>query len=579
MANLMGQMQKDLQERPQGAFLSNTIPNPRKELKAITTRSDLLSFLSPVSSPSEPPKQNPHQPLILYPLRLNKEKLQDKSDIQVHKFFQMFKKLHFNISLAEALALMPKYHKMLKDLLSEKEKLLGLANTSLTENCSAVLLKKLPEKLRDPGKFLIPCDFPELEKCMALADLGASLNLMPLSVWKKLMLPKLVHIRMTFELANRSIAYPPGIAEDVFVQVGKFTFLADFVVVNYNVNPSVPLILGRHFLRTAHALVDVYVEELILRDGDEKLIFHAESTLRHPHKHGNESINMINIMDITCEDHFEEVLKIQKSIHWLSGSPTPSDLVVESLSRSPIPCGDSESLLEETDTLLSHFDDFSPDYETLCFDFKEKSSGSTTSHSYHSLPEYESFCFDIDHTEEKSSGSTTSHSDLLFLIHELNDFPLLLSDCDSIFSEKFSEIDLLVLFPSGNKDKVFDPEIFTINGVNSNRFSILLRDDFSSILFVRDFLFLTDPSEIETFLSFPFRNEDKIPFDESKVHIEVLSMLWGNRLPTPNDSLSLSRFGTRKLVRDELEVQSRLGIGLVFGLDCRSYMTILECHV
>ncbi|GKE12830.1 reverse transcriptase domain-containing protein [Tanacetum coccineum] len=158
---------------------------------------------------------------------------------------------------------------MLKDLLSDKEKLLGLTNTSLTENCLAILLKKLPEKLRDPGKFLIPCDFPELEKYMALADLGANINLMPLSVWKKLMLPKLVPTRMTLELANRSIAYPAGIAEDVFVQVGKFTFPVDFVVVDYDVDPCVPLILGRPFLRTARALVDVYGEELILRDGDE----------------------------------------------------------------------------------------------------------------------------------------------------------------------------------------------------------------------------------------------------------------------------------------------------------------------
>ncbi|GJR45765.1 reverse transcriptase domain-containing protein [Tanacetum coccineum] len=179
-------------------------------------------------------------------------------DIQVHKFLQMFKKLHFNISLAEALALMPKYAKMLKDLLSDKEKLLGLENTSLTKNCLLVLLKKLPEKLGDPRKYLIPCDFPELEKCMALVDLGANINLMPLSVWKKLMLPELILTHMTLELANRSVAYPSGIAEDVCVQVRKFTFPADFVVVDYDVDPRVPFILGRPFLRTACGLVDAY---------------------------------------------------------------------------------------------------------------------------------------------------------------------------------------------------------------------------------------------------------------------------------------------------------------------------------
>ncbi|GJW19735.1 reverse transcriptase domain-containing protein [Tanacetum coccineum] len=170
----------------------------------------------PTSSSSELPKRNPHQPPIPYHSRLNKEKLQGKSDIQVHKFLQMFKKLHFNISLAEALALMPKYAKILKDLLSDKEKLLGLANTSMTENYSAVLLKKLPDKLEDPSENLyIPyVTFLKLGECTALADLGASINLMPLSIWKKLMLPELIPTRMTLELANRSVAYPAGIAED-----------------------------------------------------------------------------------------------------------------------------------------------------------------------------------------------------------------------------------------------------------------------------------------------------------------------------------------------------------------------------
>ncbi|GJY74886.1 reverse transcriptase domain-containing protein [Tanacetum coccineum] len=120
---------------------------------------------------------------------------------------------------------------------------------------------------------------------------------------------------MTLELANRSIAYPAGIVEDIFVQVGKFTFPLDFVIVDYDVDPRVPLILRRPFLRTAHALVDVYGEELILRDGDEKLIFHAEGTSKYPHKHGDESINMINFIDITCEDHFHEVLQVDNGIY------------------------------------------------------------------------------------------------------------------------------------------------------------------------------------------------------------------------------------------------------------------------
>nr|GFB32054.1 reverse transcriptase domain-containing protein [Tanacetum cinerariifolium] len=120
---------------------------------------------------------------------------------------------------ANALLYMPKFTSTFKSLLSNKEKLFEFASTPLSENCSAVLLKKLPEKLGDPGKFLIPCDFPELEECLALANLGASINLMPLFVWKKLSLPELTPTRMTLELANRSVAYPVGVAEDVFDKV------------------------------------------------------------------------------------------------------------------------------------------------------------------------------------------------------------------------------------------------------------------------------------------------------------------------------------------------------------------------
>ncbi|GKE57830.1 reverse transcriptase domain-containing protein, partial [Tanacetum coccineum] len=202
------QLAKAFNERPQDALPSNTVPNPRKEVKVITTQSvpSPVVHPAPTSKSNEIPEQNPHQPPILYPSRLNKDKLKDKSDIRIHKLLKMFKKLYFNISFAEALAHIPKCAKMLKDLLNNKEKLLELANTPLNENFFAVLLKKLPKKLRDTGKFIIPCDFNELKECMILDDLGASINLMPLSMWKKLMLPELVPTRITLELANRLVA-------------------------------------------------------------------------------------------------------------------------------------------------------------------------------------------------------------------------------------------------------------------------------------------------------------------------------------------------------------------------------------
>ncbi|GJX37454.1 reverse transcriptase domain-containing protein [Tanacetum coccineum] len=140
-----------------------------------------------------------------------------------------------------------------------------------------MLLKKLPEKLGDPGKFLIPCNFPGMDVCHALADLGASINLMPLSIWKKLSLPDLTPTRMTLELADRSITYPKGLAEDVFVKVRKFHFPTDFVVVDFEADPRVPLILGRSFLRTGRALIDVYGEEITLRYAPELLGFSNSS--------------------------------------------------------------------------------------------------------------------------------------------------------------------------------------------------------------------------------------------------------------------------------------------------------------
>ncbi|GJT87842.1 reverse transcriptase domain-containing protein [Tanacetum coccineum] len=208
-----------------GTLPSNTIPNPKGEMKAITTRSG-VAYEGP-SIPTNPspkkvvereteettdkeqtnfqgstahiqppvipipipepdvPKTLP-KPNIPYPSRLNDQKLREKATNQMEKFFQIFQDLHFDISFADALLLMPKFASTIKSLLTNKDKLFELAKIPLNENCSAMLLKKLPEKLGDPGKFLIPCDFPGMDVCHALADLGASINLMPLSIWKKL---------------------------------------------------------------------------------------------------------------------------------------------------------------------------------------------------------------------------------------------------------------------------------------------------------------------------------------------------------------------------------------------------------
>nr|GEY27680.1 reverse transcriptase domain-containing protein [Tanacetum cinerariifolium] len=181
------------------------------------------------------PKTLP-KPNIPYPLKLNDQKLRKKAMNQMEKFFQIFQDFHLDISFTDALLLMPKFASTIKSLLADKDKLFELAKIPLNENFSTMLLKKLPKKLEDPDKFLIPCDFLGMDVCHALADLGASINLMP------------------------------RFAEDVFVKVGKFHFLTDFVVVDFEADPRVSLILRRSFLRTGRTLIDVYREEITLRE-------------------------------------------------------------------------------------------------------------------------------------------------------------------------------------------------------------------------------------------------------------------------------------------------------------------------
>nr|GEU44535.1 reverse transcriptase domain-containing protein [Tanacetum cinerariifolium] len=193
-------------------------------------------IIKPVAAPVSAPKPN-QKPSIPYLSRLHDQKLRDKANDQKEKFFQIFQDLNFNISFADALILMLKFGPTIKTLLTNKDKLYELARTPLNEHFSAVLLKKLSEKLGDPDKFLIPCDFSGMDECLALADLGASINLMPLSAWNKLSLPELSPTCMTLKLVDRSISRPVGVAEDVFVKVGTFHFPADFVVIDFDTDP------------------------------------------------------------------------------------------------------------------------------------------------------------------------------------------------------------------------------------------------------------------------------------------------------------------------------------------------------
>ncbi|GJW10821.1 reverse transcriptase domain-containing protein [Tanacetum coccineum] len=162
-----------------------------------------------------------------------------------------------------------------------------------------------------------------MDVCHALANLGASINLMPLSFWKKLSLPDLTPTRMTLELADRSITHPKGLAEDIFVKVGKFHFPTDFVVVDFEADPRVPLILGRSFLRTGHALIDIYGEEITLRVDNEAVTFNLNQTTRYSSSYDDVSINRIDIIDEACEEYAPELLGFSNNDS-SGGNPIPS---------------------------------------------------------------------------------------------------------------------------------------------------------------------------------------------------------------------------------------------------------------
>nr|GEV04016.1 reverse transcriptase domain-containing protein [Tanacetum cinerariifolium] len=179
-----------------------------------------------------------------YPSRLQKEKLREKDDILAAKFMEIFRDLHFEL---------------------------------------------------------------RLDNCLALADLRASIDLMPLSIWKKLRLPTLNDTKMVIELADRTISKPMGVAENVFVKVGKFYFPADFVILDFVADPRVPLILGRPFLSTAHTLIDIYEGEITLRHDDQSLTLKCGDTPSISYNN-LESLNKVDLIDATCEEYSQAVL-------------------------------------------------------------------------------------------------------------------------------------------------------------------------------------------------------------------------------------------------------------------------------
>nr|GEW49701.1 reverse transcriptase domain-containing protein [Tanacetum cinerariifolium] len=245
-----------------GTLSSNTVPNPKGEMKAVTTRSGLA-----YEGPSIP-TNSPIEKVV----ERDTEEITDKE--------------HSNCQGSTAHIQPP------------------IVPTSISEPD----VPKTQPKPNIPYPSRLIDQKLRIDVCNALADLGASINLMPLSIWKNLSLPELTPTRMTLELADRSITRPKGVAEDAFVKVGKFHFLIDFVVVDFEADPRVTLILGRSFLRTSRALIDVYGEEITLRGNDESVTFNLTQTIRYSSMYDDNSVNQVDVIDIACEEFVQDVL-------------------------------------------------------------------------------------------------------------------------------------------------------------------------------------------------------------------------------------------------------------------------------
>ncbi|KAK8925800.1 hypothetical protein KSP39_PZI018378 [Platanthera zijinensis] len=349
----LGQIANALSLRPQGTLPTDTTPNPKgdnQHCKAVTLRSGKELVSGPINvlakknnveedmvndipieldknlkqtnndkenevevleekktEPSAEMIKKKENPIIYppppFPQRLRKSKL----DQQFQKFVEIFKKLQINIPFAEALEQMPSYVKFMKDILSKKRKFGVNEMVSLTQECSAILQKRLPPKLKDPGSFTIPCSIGYQFEGKALCDLGASINLMPLSIYKKLGLGEISKTSITLQLADRTLTFPKGIVEDVLVKVDKFIFPADFVVLDMEEDREVPIIVGRPFLATGRTLIDVQKGELTMRVNNKHITFNVLKAMKFPHRDEDnmEVVNNISICDYNLNNKSE----------------------------------------------------------------------------------------------------------------------------------------------------------------------------------------------------------------------------------------------------------------------------------
>ncbi|XP_058745975.1 uncharacterized protein LOC131618833 [Vicia villosa] len=259
-------------------------------------------------APYVPPP--PYKPSISYPQRFEKS----KSIRQFKKFVELLKQLNIKIPFTEAITQMPSYAKFLKEILSNKKKIEDNETVTLTAECTAIIQNKMPPKLKDPGSFSIPCNIGKFVIDKALCDLGASISLMPLSICEKLNMGDLRPTKMSVQLANRSVKYPVGVLENVPVRIGQFYIPTDFIIMDIKEDVNTPIILGRPFLATAGAIIDIKKGKLTFEVGEEKVEFILTQFLQAPAK--EDTCYLVDVIDECVreiglsEESYSKVIKI-----------------------------------------------------------------------------------------------------------------------------------------------------------------------------------------------------------------------------------------------------------------------------
>nr|GEU99674.1 reverse transcriptase domain-containing protein [Tanacetum cinerariifolium] len=329
LKNMFGQFMKmnTASSSGSGTLPSNTITNPKEDLKGITTRSGIAYKGPTIPTTSSPSK------VVECETEVTKDTVPSTNNISTKYVQPLFVQIETQI---------PNFEPVVAPDVEPIEAPISAPKPNLNR------------------QFHI-----RMDECLALADLGAIINLMPLSIWKMLSLPELSPMCMTLELADRSISCPVGVAENVSVKVGRFHFPADFVVVDFDADPRVSLILKISLLKTGRALNDVYEGELTLRVGKEAVTFNLDQTSRYSSNYDDMPVNRIDIIDVACEEYSQEVLGF-----FMSGNPTPSTKPIVSTSSPTLThFEDSDFLLEETDAFLAIDDEpISPEIDDSYYD-------------------------------------------------------------------------------------------------------------------------------------------------------------------------------------------------------------------